>query len=338
MLIAEEESVKPLPNCISKSTRAAVASAMQLRRKNRPQSVREFLALLDGNDNNEETVIDSIKPKAKTPVKSGPSEKHHKWRIPVMLLAAVVIIGFIVYTMLNQVACDVSYDSKNGCIVFPGGSYKMVNVKGGTFNMGSNVSYADEKPMHSVTVSSFYMGKTEVTQALWKAVMGNNPSEFKGDNLPVEKVNWYDCRDFIRRLNSATGKNFRLPTEAEWEFAARGGNKSRGLNYSGSNALGNIAWYKDNADRPHPVGTKQANELGLYDMSGNVWEWCFDRYGEYNSSSQTNPKGPDSGSYRVRRGGSWRHNARRCRVSNRDCYNSPDYKDNFLGFRLVLEP
>ena len=230
------------------------------------------------------------------------------------------------------------YDGNN--IIFPGGSYQMVYVSGGTFNMGSSDSdaYSDEKTVNSISASSLYIGKTEVTQALWKAVMGNNPSNFKGDNLPVEEVSWNDCQEFIRKLNSATGKTFRLPTEAEWAFADRGGNSSRGYKYSGSNTIDNVAWYDGNSsNKTHAVGTKQANELGLYDMSGNVYEWCSDWYGNYSSSSQTNPKGPSSGSFRVERGGSWAIDARSCRVSNRSC-SYPGNGRSGLGLRLVLVP
>lgn len=217
----------------------------------------------------------------------------------------------------------------------------MVYVSGGTFTMGGTIEQGsevndDEKPTHKVTLSSFYICKYEVTQALWRAVMGSNPSDFKGDNLPVECVSWNDCQTFINRLNSYTGRNFRLPTEAEWEFAARGGNYSRHYKYSGSNYISDVAWYDDNSgNRTHPVGTKQANELGLYDMSGNVWEWCNDWYGSYNSYSQTDPTGPSSGSYRVGRGGSWFNFARYCRSSFRN-YCSPDDSDIRLGLRLVL--
>lgn len=217
----------------------------------------------------------------------------------------------------------------------------MVYVSGDTFTMGAtseqgNEAEKDEKPTHNVTLSSYYICKYEVTQALWQAVMGSNPSYFKGDNLPVEHVSWYDCQTFINRLNSYTGRNFRLPTEAEWEFAARGGNYSRRYKYSGSNYIGDVAWYHGNSgNRTHPVGTKQANELGLYDMSGNVWEWCSDWYGAYNSYSQTDPTGPYSGSDRVARGGSWIIYARICRSSFRYNY-TPDDSNFDLGLRLVL--
>ncbi len=176
----------------------------------------------------------------------------------------------------------------------------MVFVEGGTFEMGSN-DYDNEKPVHRVTVSDFYIGKYEVTQKEWQEVMGNNPSRNKGDDLPVENVSWNDIQDYLQRLNAKTGGNYRLPTEAELEYAARGGNKSHGYEYSGSNTLDNVAWYYDNSgSKTHSVGTKQPNELGIYDMSGNVWEWCNDWYGEnyYSSSSQNNPQGPSSGSVR----------------------------------------
>ena len=217
----------------------------------------------------------------------------------------------------------------------------MVTIEGGTFTMGATSeqgsdAYDDEKPTHSVTLSSFYLCKYEVTQALWRAVMGENPSNFMGDNLPVEEVSWNDCQTFITRLNSLTGKNFRLPTEAEWEYAARGGNRSRGYKYSGSDNLYDVAWSSENSgEKTYPVGSKSPNELGLYDMSGNVEEWCSDWYGTYSSSSQTNPTGPSIGSDRVRRGGSWHHGARGCRSSMRFNF-APDSRNYFIGLRLAL--
>ena len=216
----------------------------------------------------------------------------------------------------------------------------MVYVSGGTFTMGATSeqgsdAYDCEKPAHSVTLSGYYIGKYEVTQELWEAVMGSNPSHFKGDNLPVEMVSWDDVQEFLRKLNAMTGKRYRLPTEAEWEFAARGGNGSRGCKYSGSNSIDDVAWCYYNSGCPHAVGTKSPNELGIYDMSGNVWEWCQDWYGSYSRSSQRNPKGPNSGPSRVCRGGSWFDGARRCRVSDRICY-TPDFRSGYLGFRLAL--
>ena len=221
-------------------------------------------------------------------------------------------------------------------------SFTMIRVDGGTFTMGATSEQGSdaldrEKPAHQVTLSPYYIGETEVTQELWEAVMGSNPSNFKGAKRPVEKVSWDDCQDFVRKLNQKTGQNFRLPTEAEWEYAARGGNKSRGYKYAGSNTIGDVAWYTDNSgSTTHDVKTKQANELGLYDMSGNVWEWCQDWYGEYSSSSQTNPTGSSSGSYRVYRGGGWHGFARYCRVSSR--FNlAPGYRSGSLGLRLALQ-
>ncbi len=222
-----------------------------------------------------------------------------------------------------------------------GVDFTMVYVEGGTFTMGATSEqgsdvYDREKPAHQVTLSSYYIGETEVTQELWQAVMGNNPSDNKGDNLPVERVSYNDVQEFIAKLNQKTGKTFRLPTEAEWEYAARGGNKSKGYKYSGSNNVEDVAWYWDNANtKTYPVKTKQANELGLYDMSGNVWEWCSDWYGGYSSSSQTNPQGPNSGSNRVLRGGSWNLNAWFCRVSYRGSI-SPSYRNFNGGFRLAF--
>ena len=224
--------------------------------------------------------------------------------------------------------------------VVGGVEFKMVRVDGGTFTMGCTLEqgddcWDDEKPAHSVTLSSYYMGETEVTQALWKAVMVTNPSYFKGDDLPVERVSWDDVQEFIRRLNAVTGRTFRLPTEAEWEYAARGGSKRRGYKYSGSNSIDDVAWYDGNSgNKTHPVIGKRANELGLYDMSGNVWEWCSDRCGNYSSGSQTNPQGPSTGAYRVYRGGGWCYYARGCRVSYRG--HSCSYSGSHLGFRLVL--
>ena len=237
-------------------------------------------------------------------------------------------------------------DGKDFTTIINGVSFKMVFVQGGTFKMGAqdenpnganydSDAYSDEKPVHNVTLSDYYIGETEVTQELWEAVMGGNPSKNKGSYKPVENVSWNACQEFIKKLNELTGKDFRLPTEAEWEYAARGGNKSRGYKYSGSNTIGDVTWYWDNSSRePHPVGTKTPNELGIYDMSGNVWEWCSDWCGDYSLSSQTNPTGPATGSYRVLRGGSWLNRAQICRVAYRGNL-TPDYRNDYYGFRLV---
>ena len=237
----------------------------------------------------------------------------------------------------------------------------MVYVEGGTFLMGAQDSdsnglnydseiWIDESPVHEVTLDSYYIGKYEVTQGLWKRVMGTNPSYFTGnDNLPVEQVSWDDCQAFITKLNEMTGKNFRLPTEAEWEYAARGGQQDEYTRtmgqsgtyykYAGSNDIDEVAWYYDiySDSKTHPVGTKAPNALGLYDMLGNVWEWCSDWYNVdyYSNSPQSNPEGPATGNYRAFRGGSWFRGADFCRVSCRDNRTSDDGHSS-LGLRLVL--
>jgi len=206
----------------------------------------------------------------------------------------------------------------------------MIYVQGGTFQMGTN-DYDNKKPIHTVTLSDFYIGKYEVTQNEYERVMGTNPSYFKCSDCPVENVSWNDAVEYARKV----GK--RLPTEAEWEYAARGGNKNNNYKYSGSNSLDNVAWYNDNSgSKTHSVGTKQANELGIYDMSGNVWEWCNDWYGSYSISSQSNPQGPTSGSSRVVRGGSFDYDGFNCRVGNRSLYTPVD-RDGRGGFRVVQD-
>ena len=238
--------------------------------------------------------------------------------------------------------------SETQIITVNGVSFTMIAVKGGTFNMGAQSidpsgtnydsdAFDNESPVHSVTLSDYYIGETEVTQELWEAVMGSNPSSFSGNpQRPVEMVSWDDCKEFITNLNNLTGMNFRLPTEAEWEYAARGGNESQGYKYSGSNTIVNVAWYSGNSgDATHNVKTKSPNELGIYDMSGNVWEWCEDWYGDYSSGSQTNPTGPSSGSLRVIRGGYWGAGTGVCRVTYHGS-NYPDDWSNYYGFRLAL--
>ncbi|MGM9868326.1 MAG: SUMF1/EgtB/PvdO family nonheme iron enzyme [Sodaliphilus sp.] len=296
---------------VSEPVCLAIAKAMK-GRKERTQTIDLFLkSLLQAQVNDEQTV--SIPPEpTKKPISDG------------------IVTSF----------------SVNGV------RFEMVSVEGGTFTMGATAEQGSdafnwEKPAHQVTLSSYMIGKTEVTQALWEAVMDSNPSEFKGADLPVENVSWDDCQEFITKLNALTGKNFRLPTEAEWEFAARGGNKSCGYKYCGSNNIDEVAWYDGNSYEgnssflffkkrtTHPVATKSPNELGIYDMSGNVWEWCNDWYDDYSSSSQTNPKGPNSGSVRVYRGGGWNDDAWGCRVSYRD-NDYPTFRYDNLGLRLAL--
>lgn len=223
--------------------------------------------------------------------------------------------------------------------------FTMVSVEGGTFTMGATEEqgtddpYDDEYPTHEVTLSSFCIGETEVTQELWQAVMGDNPSWFnyqgEATRLPVESVSWNDCQLFIAKLRKLTGKTFRLLTEAEWEYAARGGNKSQGYKYAGGNDLNYVAWYYNEDLGTQPVGLKRANELGLYDMNGNVWEWCYDLKENYSNKAQTDPIGSAEGENRVMRGGSWFSVFWDCRVSTRGCEH-PDFRDYRLGLRLAL--
>ena len=236
--------------------------------------------------------------------------------------------------------CELTFFG-NQTITVKGVSFTMIAVEGGTFQMGATSEQgsdaeSDESPVHNITLSDYYIGETEVTQELWQAVMGKNPSYSKGNKKPVENVTWNECQEFIKKLNQLTGKSFRFPTEAEWEYAARGGNKSKGYKYSGSNTIDNVAWYTSNSGlKTHDVKTKQANELGIYDMSGNVYEWCQDWYGSYSNGAQTNPTGSLSGSYRVYRGGSRSYSAEYCRVSNRFSYG-PGCSGISLGLRLSL--
>ena len=221
-------------------------------------------------------------------------------------------------------------------------SFDMVKVEAGSFIMGCTSEqsdcFNDESPYHRVTISQdYYIGKFEVTQELYESVMGVNPSKWKAFDRPVENVSWNDAMEFCSELSRLTGRRFTLPTEAEWEYAARGGKKSTSAKYSGSSSIATVAWYNGNSgSQTHPVGRLRANELGIYDMSGNVWEWCLDWYGNYSSATQTDPKGATAGSYRVLRGGSWGYYAEDCRVAYRS-NNTPDNRyDNGHGFRVVL--
>ena len=215
---------------------------------------------------------------------------------------------------------------------------EMILVKGGIFRMGCEDNGCDpnEKPVHNISLNDFFIGKYEVTQAQWKAIMNNNPSTFRGDDLPVDNVSWYDIQVFIRSLNAKTGKKYRLPTEAEWEYAAKGGRQSKGYTYSGSNSIDVVSWYIVNSGGiTHLVDDKQPNELGIYGMSGNVREWCYDWYGRYNQANQANPVGSLSGSERVLRGGWFSANEQYCRNTARN-FAAPQSKYSDLGFRLAL--
>ena len=231
---------------------------------------------------------------------------------------------------------------------------KMVYVEGGSYNMGCTGEQggscdSDEQTVRYVTVSDFYIGQFEITQAQWQAVMGTSIYQQQskaggsstygtGNDYPMYYVSWEEAKEFCRRLSQQTGKTYRLPTEAEWEYAARGGKKTQNSKYSGGFSIDYVGWYTDNSGgRTHAVGTKSANELGICDMSGNVWEWCEDWYGDYRSYDTDNPKGATNGSSRVLRGGSWNYNAGSCRVSNRYS-NSPGSRYGDSGFRVVCLP
>ena len=423
------------PEGISPATREAVECSMQLYVDNRPQSVAEFLSLLESTDNREQSTDNRVQrvnvkaveaeneetravekkteqPTVKNNEPVEPKKNRTAWVVAVVLLLGILVGGGLFFAFLGgndrlashskepattfviedtedekpivpappvvntdsivaarMQAYQDSIDAVNAAreaaeqqareeaarreresssssvrtFTVEGVEFKMVAVKGGTFQMGATSEqqnpFGNERPVHSVTLSNYYIGETEVTQALWQAVMGSNPSSFTGNSQrPVECVSWDDCQTFISRLNSKTGMNFRLPTEAEWEYAARGGNRSNKTQYSGSSNIDNVAWYDNNSgSTTHPVKGKSPNELGLYDMSGNVWELCSDWYSSdyYSNSPPNNPQGPSSGSYRVFRGGGWNFDAQCCRVAHRN-YGGPDCGNNCWGLRLAL--
>ena len=333
-LVRQEEAVK-------ERKRKEQAAKERVEKEKQEQALQEQLT--------REQVSKSIPPQYSTvsvedndqPV----SKDWKKWGIVAGVLLMLIILGI---KLLGKSGESPSADngtsttsSVNTSDPFDG---QMVTVDGGTFQMGcTNEQGSDcesgEKPVHIVTLSSFQIGKYEVTQAQWQAIMGNNPSYFKNcDECPVENVSWDDIQEFLKKLNNKTGKNYRLPTEAEWEFAARGGNNSKGYKYTGSNDIGNVAWIEDNSSsKTHPIGQKKANELGIYDMSGNVWEWCSDWYDTYNNTAVSNPTGATKGTARVDRGGSWDFNARYCRVARRATC-TPTIRLHTLGFRVILSP
>lgn len=238
----------------------------------------------------------------------------------------------------------------NLSVTVNGVTFNMIHVSGGSFDMGvtpeqndDGMLNADIAPVHEVFLNDYYIGETEVTQALWVAVMGENPSVYKyysySDNMPVENVSWDDCQEFLRRLSELLGAEFTLPTEAQWEYAARGGQQSNGYKYSGSNNVDDVAWIWTNCSvRLHEVATKSPNELGIYDMSGNVSEWCQDWYDEnyYNNSPLNNPQGPSEGDSRILRGGNWHNYEWYARTSHRMCLNPFNTEDD-NGLRIVLE-
>jgi formylglycine-generating enzyme required for sulfatase activity len=323
---------------------SAVMLAMEMKGEDRFQNVEDFrLALqqMAGGQKKKEEQKTVLNPKkenvinenSKTVHSSTPAGKNNKVIIFSLIgVAALVLILLVVFNPFG------SGNNK------PELEIEMVDVMGGSFLMGCTVEqgnncFGNEFPVHQVTLSAYKIGKYEVTQAQWREVMGNNPSSFRDcDKCPVEQVNWNDVQDFISKLNEKTGKTYRLPTEAEWEFAARGANGSRRYIYSGSNNLDDVAWYEVTGNsKTHEVGMKIPNELGIYDMSGNVWEWCSDWSGVYNAAEETNPSGATTGKNRVLRGGSWDFKAEYCRVSHSNS-DLPIRRNDRIGFRLVLVP
>ena len=308
---------------ISEGMQKLIVWMMSPMRRSRPQSVSEIQSCLEGDTQSQDSPQEPTVREETVIAGSSPHPSGEE-------------------TVISDGASSITESANGLCVNIKGVLFNMIRVDGGTFVMGATSEQGsdaedDEKPVHNVTLGNYFIGETQVTQELWQAVMGSNPSRFTGYlQRPVESVSWNDCQEFIKKLNQLTGKTFRLPTEAEWEYAARGGSKSQGYKYAGSNTIGDVAWYAINSSSTtHPVRQKQANELGLYDMSGNVWEWCQDWYGDYSSGSQTNPTGPSSGSYRVLRGGGWYNDAAYCRVSIRNYY-SPESGGNDSGLRLSL--
>lgn len=426
------EELEPLPANISAATRNAVAAAMEINKNNRPQSISDFLKLLNNStviSDNESTVIESecathspvINSNITLPNSDESKNFGRKYGIFIIGFCAAML-PFVIYitsqimyktsvtkweqiiedqgssefndteiaedteikTILEKPAASQSKKPSNTTTPTISNQHvkpqsqpvinrpeetqsqpvanrsnepqsqpstvqqpsqaspkpaakniEMVFVAGGTFKMGSDTQNVSS-PVHNVTVSSYYIGKYEVTQLQWTEIMGTNPSHFIGEDLPVENITWEEIQEFITKLNARTGKNYRLPTEAEWEFAARGGSSSNNYTYSGSNMLSSVAWYKDNSNgKSHPVGSKSPNELGIYDMSGNVQEWCQDWYGRYPDGSQINPTGVASGSDKVLRGGSW-YFAEFCNITARNG-NYPHARGIDYGFRLALD-
>jgi formylglycine-generating enzyme required for sulfatase activity len=372
---------RSLNPAISEATNGLVLKMMEQHSKDRFQTIQSFLNALDAPKSppvqpespvieieieiEDKTYDENNVPPKKDPIKSVPIPPKPKVEQPNgaksnkgWIAGALGVIGISLAVWLNQKPSTnepVTTTTKPVRTIIrttpthapaeatTQQSYEpeMVTVEGGTFQMGSNDGESDEKPVHSVTLNRFAIGKYEVTQAEWRAVMGSDPSElnFKGcDKCPVERVSWNDVQDFLKKLNSKTSKNYRLPTEAEWEYAARGGKRSKGSKYSGSNDLNSVAWHDGNSgNQTHSVGGKSANELGIHDMSGNVWEWCSDWKGDYSSAAVTNPTGAATGAYRVMRGGSWFNTASNARLASRSNYSPTTRLDN-LGFRVVLLP
>lgn len=340
--------------------RTVVESCLKYRKEDRP-AVGDVLMMLDRvSSESQPAVGDAESGKVRRPtvrVKVAESRQPPKQAKPIASAiatpklkrkwifiagaSAVVLLALALLRPVSSTELSFSGDSLKFSSGLSRQKYEMVKVGGDTFGMGClsesvDDCFTQEMPNHAVYVDEFYIGKTEVTQALWESVMGSNPSLFRGDELPVDNVSYDDVLEFVRKLNVLTGKTFRLPTEAEWEYAACGGHKTMLRKYSGSDNVGDVAWYTANSNRrTHPVAQKQPNELGLYDMSGNVSEWCSDWYGSYEYAPGNNPQGPSTGNHRVVRGGCWKYEPRLCRVRYRSS-EKPDVRGTLYGFRLAM--
>ena len=309
-----EDGLPALPSNLSPAVCSAVEKAMTPRRKDRPQSVAEFLAIISADNSFDITSEPELKPIAETVVKAEDATE---------IFVEPLDISDLIYF-------------RDGVLNVNGIQYPMVKVEGGTFTMGNGGIFSDCR-RHEVTLDGYSIGKYQVTQDIWEAVMGDNPSQFHGSRRPVERVSWDDCQDFIRKLNELTGQNFRLPTEAEWEFAARGGKDSWGYQYSGAEIADKVAWFSYNSEgETRPVGIKAPNELGIHDMSGNVCEWCSDLFGKYKNTPQYNPKGLGDTLLRVIRGGSWDSYVGRVDVCYRDSWY-PANRSYEIGLRLCMD-
>ena len=335
---------------VSPETIARIERMMSPRKKDRPQRVEEcgLLVGMVHQERNTATIVEDTEvlerknredEKSKIYTSEKQEQKKAGNREKLVQMVICCIIGLITLGVISFYNRSIKLPSSecveasylNGILTVNGIEYPMVDIEGGTFMMGSQ-EYDDEYPIHKVTISSYSIGKYEVTQELWKAVMNDSPNYYRNSRQPIE-ASYDDCITFIQKLNTLTGLNFKLPTEAQWEYAARGGNLSKGHEYSGSSNLGVIAWSLDNSSySAQDVGLKSPNELGIHDMSGNVWEWCCDWYGKYSLYSQTNPVGPSEGTKRVARGGGAKDIAWNCRVSVR----YPVYDGGTVGMRLCL--
>ena len=370
-IIEQGEKAFLFPSSTSSDTKEIILWMMQPSRQKRPQSVQDVLSPLSSENQGLATEVkgsrDTIVHIQKEPSRKGQSSKGMRYALGgacILLLASLTL--FLSFRSCHSNKPSLYEDDEDepteGMVKVKGhdnagnhetandadvlsfqvgeATFRVKRVKGDTFMMGATSEQAPfaeehEYPVHNVTLKDYYIGETEVTQDLWEKVMGYNPSAHQGGNLPVESVSYEECQQFIRELNRITHKRFRLPTEAEWEFAARGGNASRGYVYAGSNDAEEVGWTSANSTSTHPVRQKRPNELGLYDMTGNVCEWCQDWFGSYSDSWQENPQGPAQGTVRVGRGGGWCNSAKRNRVSIRNSGN-PTYSDHNLGFRLAM--